>query len=596
MQADVFVLYHHPPGLEAVGDIKVLVEMRRGRLQPQPQVGFLAVLRKGNAIHRADIDAGVTFDAQRCGEYGLDVAVQAALGLAERQLDVIAQFDFGADVLERDDLVAMRHLETLVAGDVVVVAPFVDAHLLRRDLHLGKRTLGDVFAGDKLVDRKRGIVAVRHRPDDIFGAERGVATEEHLGIARAHGLGIDLGHVPLVEFDAAVALDPGKGVLLADRHQHVVASNRLVRLARGHQVAPAIGIVLGLHLLEGDAGELAIVVNEGDRHHEIEDRNILMEGVFFLPGARLHLLKAGTHDHLDVLAAETARGAAAVHRGIAATEHDHALAALVGVAERHRGEPVDTDVNIGPCFLAPGYPELAAARHAGADEDRVVAFAEQLLQAVYAPAASELDAEIEDVIGLLVDHGIRQPEFRNLGSHHAARLRVGIEHRAVIAERRQVARDGERGGATTDDRNALAVFRSRPRHPVFDVILEVGGYALQPADRDRSVFDAAAAARGLARTIAGPSQNSRKYIRFPVDHVSVAIAAFSDQPDVFWNWRVRGTGPLAVDNFVKVVGCRNISRFHSYLVRAMTRSRAAFKFCCERSSRRSCGFPAISWT
>ena len=67
-------------------------------------------------------------------------------------------------------------------------------------------------------------------------------------------------------------------------------------------------------------------------------------------------------------------------------------------------------------FLAAGNFELAAARRAGADEDRVVVFAEQPLQAVDALAALELDAEIEDVIGFLIDHGIRQPEFRNLRS------------------------------------------------------------------------------------------------------------------------------------------------------------------------------------
>src|SRR5439155_8077126 len=89
------------------------------------------------------------------------------------------------------------------------------------------------------------------------------------------------------------------------------------------------------------------------------------------------------------------------------------------------------------------------------------------------------------------------------------------------------------------------------------------------------------------------SQNSRKHIRSPIDHVGVAVAALGDQADVFWNGRMCGTGPLAIDHFVKVVGCRDISRFHSYLVRAVTTGRAAFNFCCERSSRRSCGSPAI---
>ena len=145
----------------------------------------------------------------------------------------------------------------------------------------------------------------------------------------------------------------------------------------------------------------------------------------------------------------------------------------------------------------------------------------------------------------------------------------------MIAERREIARHRERGGTAADDRDALAVLRRRPRHAVLDVVLEVGGDALQAADRDRRFLDAAAAAGRLARTIAGASENSRKHVRFPIDHVGVAVAAFGDQADVFGNGRVRGTGPLAVDHFVKVVGRRDISRFHSYLVRAKLENSAA---------------------
>ncbi len=250
---------------------------------------------------------------------------------------------------------------------------------------------------------------------------------------------------------------------------------------------------------------------------------------------------------------------------------------LLGMVERDAGEPVDADVDVLGGFLAAGNFEFAAARRAGADKDRVVIFAEQLLQAVDAMAALELEAEIEDVIGLLIDHGIRQPEFRNLRSHHAARLGVGIEHGAVVAERRQIAGDGQRSGTAADDRDALAVGRRELRHAVFDVILEVGGHPLQPADRDRRFLDPAAAAGGLARTVAGASQNSGKHVRSPVDHVGVAVAAFGDQADVFWNWRMRGTGPLAVDDFVKVVGRRNIGRFHSHPARA-TKNHAALLF------------------
>ena len=45
-------------------------------------------------------------------------------------------------------------------------------------------------------------------------------------------LGIDLGHVPVVELDADVALDPGEGVFLADRDQHVVARDDACRARR----------------------------------------------------------------------------------------------------------------------------------------------------------------------------------------------------------------------------------------------------------------------------------------------------------------------------------------------------------------------------
>ena len=80
------------------------------------------------------------------------------------------------------------------------------------------------------------------------------------------------------------------------------------------------------------------------------------------------------------------------------------------------GEPLDADMDVLGRFLAAGNVEFAAARRAAADEDRIVVFAEQLLQAVDALAALELDAEVEDVVGFLVDHGIRQAEFRDLAS------------------------------------------------------------------------------------------------------------------------------------------------------------------------------------
>src|SRR4029077_13842476 len=113
-----------------------------------------------------------------------------------------------------------------------------------------------------------------------------------------------------------------------------------------------------------------------------------------------------------------------VHGGVAAAEHDDALADLVDVAEGDRGEPVDADMDVGGSLLAAGNVEIATARRAAPDEDRVPALRQQCFEAVDALAAAKLDAEIEDVIAFLVDDGFGQAKARNLRADHAARVRI----------------------------------------------------------------------------------------------------------------------------------------------------------------------------
>ena len=165
----------------------------------------------------------------------------------------------------------------------------------------------------------------------------------------------------------------------------------------GTSLRRPLRVALGLHLLEHHAGQLAVLVGELLRHQHVEDRDVLVHGVLLLPGRRLHLLEAGAHDDLDVLAAQAARGAAAIHGGVAAAQHDHALADLVDVAERHRGQPVDADMDVGRGLVPAGDRQVAPARRAAADEDRVVVVVQQRLQAVDALAEPHLHAEVGDV-------------------------------------------------------------------------------------------------------------------------------------------------------------------------------------------------------
>ena len=83
-----------------------------------------------------------------------------------------------------------------------------------------------------------------------------------------------------------------EGEILSDRNQHIVAREVLVRLTGGNELAAPLGIVLGLHFFEGDAGQLAVLERKFLRHEVIVDRDALVHRVFLFPGRRLHLLKA----------------------------------------------------------------------------------------------------------------------------------------------------------------------------------------------------------------------------------------------------------------------------------------------------------------
>ena len=114
MQADILVLGHDTAGLQCPRHIQCLIEVMRRRHQPRAQFGLVAIFCEGDAIDRADIDAGIALDAQFIRKYGLHVAVQAALRLGEGEFIVKAKFDFRLDVLQREQLVAVWNLEAQI--------------------------------------------------------------------------------------------------------------------------------------------------------------------------------------------------------------------------------------------------------------------------------------------------------------------------------------------------------------------------------------------------------------------------------------------------------------------------------------------------
>src|SRR3954470_16834542 len=187
VQAYVLVLHHDPLGLQWTRNVEILRQVAGRRIQLSTQRLLFVILGEGDAIHRADVDAGVALDAEAIGEYRLHVAVQAALRFFPRGGDVEAELDLHLHVLQRGLDVGPGHLVARVDRDVVVVAPFVDAHLLRNERHTGSRSFLNVLVVQKLVYGNGGVMAVRHGPDDVLRAERGVAAEEDVGNRRLQG-------------------------------------------------------------------------------------------------------------------------------------------------------------------------------------------------------------------------------------------------------------------------------------------------------------------------------------------------------------------------------------------------------------------------
>ena len=57
----------------------------------------------------------------------------------------------------------------------------------------------------------------------FLGPKAASPPKKTFGLVDCMVAGIDLGHVPFVELQADIALDPGEGVFLAHRHQHIIA-------------------------------------------------------------------------------------------------------------------------------------------------------------------------------------------------------------------------------------------------------------------------------------------------------------------------------------------------------------------------------------
>src|SRR5277367_2800153 len=174
------------------------------------QVFFHAVARDSEALHRANVDAGIALDAARCRELGLDIAVETALDFARGLFDVEAELHLYVHLLEAAREIHMPHLLARRGIVIVVVAPLADPHLLADEVRALRQALGNRDAVAVIVDRNRGLMSVLGRPDNVLRSPGRVAAEENSLARTLHGFLVHHGHIPLIELDADIAFDPGK--------------------------------------------------------------------------------------------------------------------------------------------------------------------------------------------------------------------------------------------------------------------------------------------------------------------------------------------------------------------------------------------------
>ena len=104
-----------------------------------------------------------------------------------------------------------------------------------------------------------------------------------------------------------------------------------------------------------------------------------------------------------------------------------------------------------------------------------------------------------------------------------------------------------------------------------DIALVIGADPFQTAYRHGLFFGSHPATGRFAWPIAGTPENAREYVGIPVQHVGFGVTLLGDKPNVFRHRRVRRTRPLAVDDFVEVVGVEYVGRLHNLPSRVATR-------------------------
>src|SRR4051794_8292123 len=104
----------------------------------------------------------------------------------------------------------MNHLLTAYRVVIVVIAPLAESHLLAHQVHPNPGTLRQRNILAPVMNRDGRLIPVFTPPDDFLRSERCITADENARACALHRVLVNDGNLPLIKFDAEIALNPGE--------------------------------------------------------------------------------------------------------------------------------------------------------------------------------------------------------------------------------------------------------------------------------------------------------------------------------------------------------------------------------------------------
>ena len=454
----------------------------------------------GLGLHVVDDGAG-TAGLHALHALAAQTASQAALGLGHGLFGGVAGLDL-AEVpraILDDDL-----------GHILFGRDLGSRIGIGRDGFLAGVEHGHGLAAQIRTDGLGRMMSVRHGLDQRSRSQHHVAAgEDSWHLRGERGVGRDLAAFERHSLDV-------RG--LADGDDDVVGSDGEVASFDWDRLAPSRGIRLAqLHAQALEPGYLAVA---GDDLHGIGQQlelHALFLGLLNFLGQSGHFNAATAIDNRHFLRAHAQGSARGVHGHVATADDNRLLARGYLLAQVHGAEEVEP-VHHALRVVA-GQAHLLALVRASGHEDGGIAVLLESLDSDIARTSAELhaqldlDALIENLLDLVVEHIARQPVRRHAQAKHAAQERPRLEQRHTVALLGQILRRGQAGRATTNDGDFFFLNLDwRERRALFPVALGIHvirGETLEVAYGHRLV-ELLAVALGLAGVLADAAAHGRQ--------------------------------------------------------------------------------------